>query len=210
MKTLIDIEDWNRKEHFYFFKAFDDPFFGMTTNVDFTPVYEHSTATGTSFFLNSLHRIMQAVNAVELFRYRIEGEQLFCYDIIHPASTIGREDGTFSFSFFEYDTDIDIFRQNASDVIRQIQHTSGIGMDENALRNDVIHYSSVPWVQFTEMKHTMSLGSKGSIPKISTGKLFREEQKMMMPVSITVNHAVMDGLHVGQFLGELNEQIHSD
>ncbi|MCU6167761.1 hypothetical protein KWH76_23435, partial [Enterobacter roggenkampii] len=42
VRTPIDIEKWNRKEHFNFFKTFDDPFFGMTANVDFTPVYNYS------------------------------------------------------------------------------------------------------------------------------------------------------------------------
>ena len=38
-KTKLNIESWNRKEHFRFFSAFDDPFFGITTNVDFTTIY---------------------------------------------------------------------------------------------------------------------------------------------------------------------------
>ena len=35
MKQVIDLDNWNRKEHFAFFSAFDDPFFGVTTLVDF-------------------------------------------------------------------------------------------------------------------------------------------------------------------------------
>ena len=36
MKTEIDISNWNRKEHFEFFSAFDEPFFGITTPIDCT------------------------------------------------------------------------------------------------------------------------------------------------------------------------------
>ena len=39
MKKILDIENWNRKEHFLFFKNFDDPFFGVTADVDFTDTY---------------------------------------------------------------------------------------------------------------------------------------------------------------------------
>lgn len=42
MKQVIDLDNWNRKEHFAFFSAFDDPFFGVTTLVDFTDVYRQS------------------------------------------------------------------------------------------------------------------------------------------------------------------------
>lgn len=42
MKQFIDLEHWNRKEHFKFFSALDDPFFGLTTLVDFTTIYKRS------------------------------------------------------------------------------------------------------------------------------------------------------------------------
>ena len=51
MKQVIDLDNWNRKEHFAFFSAFDDPFFGVTTLVDFTDVYRQSKEQNVSFFL---------------------------------------------------------------------------------------------------------------------------------------------------------------
>ena len=56
-KTKLNIESWNRKEHFRFFSAFDDPFFGITTNVDFTTIYLEAKHNSQSFFLYSLHHI---------------------------------------------------------------------------------------------------------------------------------------------------------
>lgn len=40
MKRVINLDNWNRKEHFKFFSALDDPFWGITTTVDFTSVYQ--------------------------------------------------------------------------------------------------------------------------------------------------------------------------
>ena len=53
MKQVIDLDNWNRKEHFVFFSAFDDPFFGVTTLVDFTDVYRQSKEQNVSFFFIS-------------------------------------------------------------------------------------------------------------------------------------------------------------
>ena len=64
MKQVIDLDNWNRKEHFAFFSAFDDPFFGVTTLVDFTDVYRQSKEQNVSFFLYSLHFLLKCVNAV--------------------------------------------------------------------------------------------------------------------------------------------------
>ena len=101
MKHPIDLEHWNRKEHFLFFGSMDDPFFGLTTQIDVTSIYKEAKADHASFFLYSLHKIMTAVNEVEEFRYRIIDNIPVCFDRIHVGTTIGREDGTFGFGFFE-------------------------------------------------------------------------------------------------------------
>jgi chloramphenicol O-acetyltransferase type A len=42
MKRVINLDNWNRKEHFKFFSALDDPFWGITMTVDFTSIYQQS------------------------------------------------------------------------------------------------------------------------------------------------------------------------
>ena len=109
MKHPIDLEHWNRKEHFLFFGSMDDPFFGLTTQIDVTSIYKEAKADHASFFLYSLHKIMTAVNEVEEFRYRIIDNTPVCFDRIHVGTTIGREDGTFGFGFFKYTPDRQLF-----------------------------------------------------------------------------------------------------
>lgn len=120
MKQFIDLESWNRKEHFNFFSAFDDPFFGVTTLVDFTNTYHQSKEEKRTFFLYSVHFLLKCVNETEAFKLRIEEEQVVKYDIIHMSPTIGREDGTFGFGFFEYNTDFELFAQNSEKEIERI------------------------------------------------------------------------------------------
>ena len=83
MKHPIDLEHWNRKEHFLFFGSMDDPFFGLTTQIDVTSIYKEAKADHASFFLYSLHKIMTAVNEVKEFRYRIIDNIPVCFDRIH-------------------------------------------------------------------------------------------------------------------------------
>ena len=88
MKHPIDLEHWNRKEHFLFFGSMDDPFFGLTTQIDVTSIYKEAKADHASFFLYSLHKIMTAVNEVEEFRYRIIDNTPVCFDRIHVGPTL--------------------------------------------------------------------------------------------------------------------------
>lgn len=42
IEKIIDIATWNRREHYEHFSAFDDPFFGVTVNVDCTRAYQEA------------------------------------------------------------------------------------------------------------------------------------------------------------------------
>ena len=83
MKQTIDITHWNRREHFEFFSQFDDPFFGITTLVDFTKAYEHIKAHRRPFFLSSVHFLLKCVNETEAFRLRTEDGKLVQYDTMY-------------------------------------------------------------------------------------------------------------------------------
>ena len=39
MKTALDIESWARRDHFHFFRQFEEPFFGLTATVDCRAAY---------------------------------------------------------------------------------------------------------------------------------------------------------------------------
>ena len=141
MKHPIDLEHWNRKEHFLFFGSMDDPFFGLTTQIDVTSIYKEAKADHASFFLYSLHKIMTAVNEVEEFRYRIIDNIPVCFDRIHVGTTIGREDGTFGFGFFGYTPDRQLFLQNAQKEIERVQALTGLCKDRESDRQDLVRFS---------------------------------------------------------------------
>ena len=184
MKQSIDITHWNRREHFEFFSRFDDPFFGITTLVDFTKAYEHIKAHQRPFFLSSVHFLLKCANETEAFRLRTEDGKPVRYDTIHVSPTIGREDGTFGFGFFEYHDDIDIFIRNAEKEIERVKKGSGLSVTENTWRPDVIRYSALPWFAFSEMKHAGSIRTGDSVPRISTGKLTQENGRYKLPLSV--------------------------
>lgn len=73
MKQLVDIDTWERKDHYQFFKQFEEPFFGVCVQVDVTRAYLKAKEQGGSFFLYYLYQSLVAANSIESFRYRITG-----------------------------------------------------------------------------------------------------------------------------------------
>jgi chloramphenicol O-acetyltransferase type A len=75
----------------------EEPFWGVTVQVNCTRAYSTSKALGCSFFVYYLHKTLMAVNQIDAFRYRVEGDRVAVYDRIHGSATIGREDGRLDF-----------------------------------------------------------------------------------------------------------------
>ena len=207
MKQLLDLAGWNRREHFDFFSGFDEPFFGLVAAVDCTPALAEAKRLGVPFFLYYLYHAVQAVNAVENLRYRIEDGQVYCYDRIHASATIGRPDHTFSFSFIEQQADLAEFVRGAQAEIAAVQASTGLRLSPATARPDVIHFSALPWVRFTGLTHARSFRHPDSAPKISVGQTYPEGAATLMPVSVNVHHGLADGYHVGQFLAEFQRRL---
>jgi chloramphenicol O-acetyltransferase type A len=205
MKTLLDLENWNRKEHFAHFKQMEEPFFGATVEIDCTKAYQKAKSLNVSFFIYYLHKTLVAVNSIENFKYRISEEKIYINDRIDASATIGREDGTFGFSLIEYHPDLSIFEKTALAEIERIQSTTGL-FTRSFDDDNLIHFSSIPWLNFTSLSHARSYTFPDSCPKISFGKMITlDNSKKIMAMSVHVHHGLMDGLHVGQFVDHFQE-----
>jgi chloramphenicol O-acetyltransferase type A len=203
MKTKIDLDTWYRKSHFEFFNSFEEPFFGVTANVDVTIAYQKAKQQGVSFFLYYLHCILKAANSIECFRYRVENGEVFLYDEVHVSATVSRPDTTFGFSYIDYKPDFAEFVTGAQQEIKRVQSTTGL---ELRPFSNVLHVSAIPWVNFTGLTHARNFKFEDSMPKVSLGKMTEIGGKLMMPVSVTVHHGFIDGRQVGEYI-DLFQQL---
>lgn len=194
MRKKINIETWARKDHFNFFKSFDEPFFGATVIVDCEKAFKYCKSNNESFFLYYLYLSLKAANQVTPFKYRIVEDEVFEYDVVNASPTINRPDDTFGFSYMDYQTTWGKFKIDAKAEIERVQNSTGLVPAVSG--ENVIHYSSIPWLNFTSLSHARSFKFKDSCPKISFGKMVDYK----MPVSIHAHHALMDGKSVGEFV----------
>lgn len=207
---IIDIEQWLRKEHFQFFSGFDNPFWGIVVGVECTKAYETAKKNNHSFFASYLHKSIVAVNQIPELKIRQVGQNIVAYDTIHASSTIARNDGTFGFSYIPFNKDFTIFNENLQNEIDRVQKTTGLAMLSEEEKQNVIHYSSTPWLNFTSLSHAKNLKFVDSIPKITFGKATFEENKMKMPVAFNAHHGFVDGLHAGKFFEAFQKLLNED
>ncbi len=207
MKTYLDLDRWPRKEHFDFFRKMEEPFWGVTVQVNCTQAYSTSKALGSSFFVYYLHKTLMAVNQIDAFRYRVEGDRVAVYDRIDGSATIGREDESFGFSLIEFDADFAVFSKNALAEMERVKNTPGL-FTRNFDEPNLIHFSALPWLDFSGLSHARSFTFADSCPKISFGKMITDAQgRRSMPMSVHVHHGLVDGVHLGAFVDCFNQMM---
>ena len=195
---FLNVDNWNREKTFRFYRAFDQPCFNLCANVDVTGIKKESKEKGISFFLLSLFYATKAANDVVHFRYRLIDNRVAVYSSIYPGSTILYDDESFGFAYFEFKDDKMEFLDKGRKVV-DLYKKGNQPFVPFAPDNGLIHFSVIPWLNFTSFKHASHSQADQSIPKIVFGKVNKSGEKYSMPVSVEVHHALMDGLHVARY-----------
>jgi chloramphenicol O-acetyltransferase type A len=203
MKKIIDLAQWNRREHFEFFRQYDEPYHGIMVQLDCTASYHRCKQAGNSFFLTYLHQILRAVNETDAMRYRLESNAVVDYATIHSGPTIARADHTFGFCLMEYAPDFDAFSVGATAAMERVRSASGLCLNETSGRNDLIYFSTLPGIAFTGLTNARRYGDSAGVPLITVGKCSPQGERMLMPLAVYVHHALVDGYDVQLFLQRL-------
>jgi chloramphenicol O-acetyltransferase type A len=204
---IVDPANWARKPYYDFFSTYDNPFFGIVSELDVTQTYQYIRDNGIKFFPATLFLSSLVANSILNFRYRVVDQEIHLFDEIHTAATLARKDGSFGFSWISFTQQFDVFLRAYNAELSEVQNSIGIRANEDAYRADGIHYSSLPWIRFTGLSHARSFKTQDTVPKISFGKMEQVGRKRTLPISIEVHHGMMDGLHVAQFTERFQEAL---
>ena len=148
---------------------------------------------------------LRVANEIEPFRYRLRRGKVLVHDVINGGTTVLLPNESFTFAYFDYHEDFEKFITRAQRAVNEVQkgdHPLARRPDDNA-----IHFTTLPWVSFTSFAHARNWGLEDSVPKIAFGKFVKENDRIRLPISVEVHHALMDGLHVGRFLTRLEEML---
>lgn len=204
MRT-IDMQTWPRREHFNRFVTYDNPHFNMCANVDLTALYPAIKQHGFSLNVAIIYLLTRAANAIPEFRYRIHAGSVIEHEIVHPGSTILTNEDLFTFCFFDYSEDFQVFSARAKETIAYVkEHPT---LDNVPGRDDFLFMTAIPWVSFTSFKHPMHLNPPDSVPRFAWGKFFQEGDSLKMPLSVQGHHALMDGVHMGKYYMEVQNYL---
>ena len=197
---FLDLNAWPRRSAFEFFRAFDIPWFNICTRVDVARLKQAVQASGVGSIWLAYHFIaIRLANDIEAFRYRLEGERVRVHDKVHGSTTVLRGDQSFGFATLEHQADYATFAAQAGAAL-ELARQPGAAFEPTQLGAAAVHMTTLPWMHFSSYSNVRQRGAHESIPKIAFGRIDAEGERLWMPLSVEVHHALMDGLHVGRFI----------
>ncbi len=187
---IINMDKDPRKDHYTYFRGFSDPSVGLTVPCDITPLYGKKP-----FFLHILYCAIQAANSVPELRRRIIGEQVVEYDCCPSSHTVALPDGTYCYCELDCNMSLENFLPYAQEQVQRVKDNPSIEEHEP---ERLFFVSSVPWASFTGLK-LPAANPPLSNPQITFGKAYWQDGKYLLPLSLTVHHALCDGIHMARF-----------
>jgi len=206
MAKYMDVGKWARRDLFEFFRGYDNPYFNVCARLDITNLLTLlSRLTDTSVSLAYHYFALRVANEIEPFRYRLQDGKVLVHDVIHGGTTVLLPNETFTFAYFEYTRNFKQFMDAARTSVERAR--SGKQPFQATSSDALIHFTTLPWLAFTSFSHARNWRTEDSVPKIAFGKFEHQGERILLPISVEVHHALMDGLHVGRYLNTLGETL---
>ena len=201
---IIDMDTYVRKEHFSYFRSLPYPYAGLTVDVDVTGLLDRCRKQGHSFYLSFMHLAALAADEVPQFRQRIHDGGIVEYDECPTSHTELLEDGTYCYCTLHHHMEFEEYLKQAEEKRIECKN-NGITEDEDV--ESMYFISTLPWLHYTSLIQPVASKDESN-PRITWGKYERNvEGRYMMPVSVLVHHALVDGVHIAAFYNNLNRML---
>ncbi len=205
---IIDLEKYERKEHFLHYLNEVPCSYSITANIDITGILNELKKRGYKFYPVILFAITKTANTHIEFRMALDEKgRLGYYSFVNPTYTIfHKDDNTFSNIWTEYDGNFKRFYSNYKNDIQEYGNAKGF-ITKPRTESNFINISSIPWVSFTGFHLNISKSEKYLLPIFTVGEFFEDRKRILLPLSIQVNHSVCDGFHTSSFINELQKML---
>ena len=205
----IDLNSYYRKGVFRHFSQDCKCSVSMTARLDVTELVSRSGRTGSRFYLDFLYLLCKVLNSREDYRmgYLWQTGELICYDVIHPTQYVFHEDTeTCTPVYSKYDPDYRRFYDSALRDLEEAEQSREYGLDQENHPN-WFDASYISWLSYDSLNIELPDGYLYFPPIVNWGRYREENGRLMMPVSVRLNHAIADGFLLANVFRLLQREI---
>ena len=206
---IVEKETYYRKGVFRHFSEDCKCSVSMTARVDVTELAAYSEEKGSKFYVNFLYLLSKTLNSRDDYKmgYLWQTNELICYDVINPTQYVFHDDTeTCSPVYSTYDEDYDVFYAGALSDLEAAKKTREYALDMTSHPN-WFDASYISWLSYDSLNVELPDGHLFFAPIVNWGKYREENGRLLMPVSVRLNHAIADGYLVANVFRLLQKEI---
>ncbi|WP_243143429.1 CatA-like O-acetyltransferase [Clostridium estertheticum] len=205
----IDIQKWSRAQTYNYFTETVKPItYSINVTMDVKILRNTLKSKKIKFFPAYLYLITRSIGKQQEFRMAFQDDVLGYWDALTPFYPIFHEDDkTITFLWTEYDDGFEMFYKRYITDMEQHGTNHGIMSSKGAPPSNNYIISCVPWFTFNSLSMNLQDTKKYYAPIFEAGGFVETNGRTTMPLSITVNHATVDGYQIKVFLDELQRTM---
>ncbi|MGE4552654.1 MAG: CatA-like O-acetyltransferase [Desulfovibrionaceae bacterium] len=214
---VIDLETWERREHFAMFQGERSCNYGVTVPVEATALLarrRERKAAGRPVPLSAClyYALTRAANAVPELRTRLVDRRPVQFDRVDAAFThIPPGRSLHANVLAAYDDDFAAFAANVAAAEAAVAAAPTL-FPPGAQRQDLIYLTIVPWFSFTDLVSPWGDCWTDSVPRLSVGRAADDGRlgpagRSFLPVTLEALHSLADGIHLAAFYDRLQELL---
>lgn len=202
LKETIDINKWKRKEQYLFFKNYQNPYVSVTSILNVDNIVRLAKEKGISFYGLLMYLCLKTINEIDEFKYVIEDDNIYKYRKINASFSVIDSNNNLNFSrtveYNDFNSFILDFKKAKYEAETHVKKKKVLDFNK-------CYFTCLPWIRITSFSNPIY--SIDGTTRICWGKYFKEKDEYYIDLSIQVNHALMDGYHIGLFYNKLQENI---
>lgn len=206
--STIDLNTWERGSLFKFYIDNMRIVMSLTVDIDVAPLLAYTRKNNLKFYPAMIWVVSKVINFHDEFKYSWSNNgDLIRWNYISPSYTVfNQEDESFTKFVTEY-TD------NLFDFCKRATNDQGKNKCERAIiKNQPQNFfdvSCLPWIKYKHFDVHVFDEGKFLAPVVTWGKYEAEYNKVLMPLTMNIHHAVADGFHLSRFFNEVQALIDS-
>ena len=139
--------------------------------------------------------------------YLWKTDELICYDVINPTQYVFHEDTeTCTPVYTTYSEDYNEFYRNAKEDVERAKQSREYGLDM-ANHPNWFDASYISWLSYDSLNIELPDGHLFFAPIVNWGKYRMENDRLVMPMSVRLNHAIADGYLVANVFRLVQQEI---
>lgn len=202
----IDMINFDRAEYFQYFMSVGTTI-EFTVKIDITKTLEKSREENTHLQSRLLFQLYKILNSIENFKYDILDGNLIIWDKIVPTFSAFNEQTKLFFTLYvKMKEGFPAFDMEYKQTLKKYAGSNVI-VPQEILPQNVFNVSCVPWLHFEHFSSNTSNGDNKIIKMITLGKYAEMNGRFLLPLTIQVSHAIVDGYHISLFFNRLQEEL---